>query len=349
MIKRVLLIIVLVGLIIGLVLGWKLFMPNVITEKSSRYLYIHTGKNTESEVMKTIRDSNYLRDPSLFQMVAGQLKVWQKLRPGKYELKKGMNIISVARMLRNNSQATVNLTITKIRTPEQLASMVGKRFESDSLRMIRYLNSPDSLKQFGLDSNTAMAAVFPDTYTYLWTASPEDIFVKLHRQYKKIWTEERRSLAQQRGLDTITAYTLASIIEEETNLQEDKPLMASVYINRLRKGMRLGADPTVKFALRDFELRRIYQKHLQTESPYNTYRYAGLPPGPICTPSLKTLDAVLNAPETDYLYFVAKSDFSKKHVFTTNYSDHLKYAREYQKALNNLQKKKSAAAEDTGN
>lgn len=349
MITRLLLILILVGIVVGAVLGWKLFMPNVKTENKSRFLYIHTGENTEAEVMKTIRDSNFLRDPAIFQMVARQLKVWSRLQPGKYELKKGTSIVTLARMLRNNSQSTVNLTITKIRTREQLASLVGRRFESDSLDMIRFLNAPDSLKHFGLDTNTVMAAVFPDTYTYLWTASPEDIFVKLHRQYKKIWTDERRELARQRGLDTITAYTLASIIEEETNLQEDKPLMASVYINRLKKGMRLGADPTVKFALRDFDLRRIYQKHLQTESPYNTYRYAGLPPGPICTPSLKTLDAVLNAPETEYLYFVAKSDFSKKHVFTTNYSDHLKYAREYQKALNNLQNKKAAAAEDTGN
>jgi len=193
-----------------------------------------------------------------------------------------------------------------------------------------------------------MSAVFPDTYRYHWTASPATIFEKLYKQYKKIWNEERKVKAKALGITPTQAYILASIIEEETNMQEDKPLMASVYINRLKKGIRLGADPTVKFAVGDFELRRIYQKHLLTDSPYNTYRYAGLPPGPICTPTLKTLDAVLNAPNTNYLYFVAKSDFSQRHEFSETYSEHLKYARLYQEALNKLQLQHDSSRVDSG-
>src|SRR5690606_37360257 len=139
---------------------------------------------------------------------------------------------------------------------------------------------------------------------------------KLFRQYEKVWNTERKSKAEALGLDPTTTYILASIIEEETNDNKEKGLMASVYLNRLARGMHLGADPTVKFALRDFGLKRIYAKHLATESPYNTYRNKGLPPGPICTPSLRTVDEVLNSPKTDYLFFVAKKDFSQGHVFT---------------------------------
>jgi UPF0755 protein len=214
--------------------------------------------------------------------------------------------------------------------------------------MIRFMTSPDSLKEFGLDSNTVMTAVFPNTYTYRWNSTPSTIFSKLYTEYKKIWTPDRKQLAQQHGLTPATSYILASIIEEETNIKEDKGYMASVYMNRMNKGIRLGADPTVKFALKDFSLKRIYEKHTAVESPYNTYRNLGLPPGPICTPSLETIDEVLHSPSTNYLFFVAKSDLSERHVFTETYADHLKYAKEYHKALDDLQQKKQAAKEDTG-
>ena len=226
--------------------------------------------------------------------------------------------------------------------------MVGRRFECDYTDMIQFMTTPDSLKEFDLDTNSVMTAVFPNTYTYLWNSTPSIIFSKLHKEYQKIWTPERLRLAEQHGLTPAQAYILASIIEEETNLKEDKGNMASVYMNRMNKGIRLGADPTVKFALRDFSLKRIYEKHTAVESPYNTYRNFGLPPGPICTPSLETLDEVLNSPSTNYLFFVAKSDFSQRHVFTETYADHLKYAKEYHKALDQLLQKKQAAKEDTG-
>lgn len=342
MLKKVLGIVLSVILIGGLIGGWIFFGSNTRVDERPRFLYVHTGKASSEEVMRSIRDSNFLRNPGAFEWLAGASGVWEKIRPGKYKLPKGMSLFALARALRNGQQAPVDLIITKLRTKEQLAALIGRRFETDSASMIAFLNGP-GISAYGLDSNTVMSAVFPDTYTYTWTAPDSVIFEKLYAQYKKVWNDVRKSKAAALSITPTQAYILASIIEEETNVAEDKPLMASVYLNRLKKGIRLGADPTVKFALRNFELRRIYQKHLQAESPYNTYRYAGLPPGPICTPSLKTLDAVLSAPNTNYLYFVAKSDFSQRHVFTETYSEHLKYARLYQEALSKLQQQRAAA------
>jgi len=249
-------------------------------------------------------------------------------------------------MLKNGRQSPVNLVITKLRTKEDLASLIGRKFETDSTSFIHYLNNQDTLKQYGLDTNTVMSSVFPNTYTYFWNTNPTTIFKKLYEEHEKVWTEERVKEADRLGLSPTNAYTVASIIEEETNYDPEKGNMASVYINRYKKGMKLQADPTVKFALKNFALRRIREKHLTVESPYNTYRYAGLPPGPICTPSLKTLDAVLTSPQTDYLFFVANSDFSGKHVFSSNDKEHMKHAKEFQQALDREEKKNKPAKEE---
>ena len=346
--KKILVAALLICVLVGLFVGWRFFMGNTNFSEKSKFFYIRTGHANYQEVSKSFSDSNFIKNPSSFNFLARRMDVWTRLRPGKYEIKKGMSLFDIAKMLRNGTQTPVNLVITKIRTREQLAGMIGRRFESDSLAMIRFMTHPDSLRPYGLDSNTVMTAVFPNTYTYVWNSSPSTIFSKLHAEYKKIWTPEREALARQHGLTPATAYILASIIEEETNIREDKGNMASVYMNRMKKGIRLGADPTVKFALKDFSLKRIYEKHTAVESPYNTYRNFGLPPGPICTPSLETVDEVLHSPSTNYLFFVAKSDFSKRHVFTETYADHLKYAKEYHKALDQLLQKKQAAKEDTG-
>jgi UPF0755 protein len=206
---------------------------------------------------------------------------------------------------------------------------------------MQFLLDHDTLAKFNLDTNTVMTVVFPNTYTYFWNTTPSRIFDKLYSEYRQFWTEERKALADSLGLNPQSAYTLASIVEEETNANDEKGNIASVYLNRIRTGMRLGADPTVKYALRDFSLKRIYKKHLEVVSPYNTYKVAGLPPGPICTPSVTTLDSVLHSPKTDYIYFVARSDFAGYHQFTTNYADHLKYAKIYQHALDSLIKVKA--------
>ena len=340
---------VVVGLLVLLVVAalfiWsRFFLDNTPFEGKARYLYIHTGEANQVAVMKTLIDSQFIKNPDSFNFLANRMDLWKKLKPGRYEIQEDMSLLDIARMLRNGRQSPVNIVITKVRTKEQLTAQIARKLECDSLELINFLNNADTLRPYGLDTFTVLTAVIPDTYTYLWTASPSAIFSKWRAAHNRVWNEERTRLAAEKSLTPVTAYILASIVEEETNVKEEKGEMASVYLNRLNKKMRLGADPTVKFALRNFALQRIYEKHLDFESPYNTYRNYGLPPGPICTPSLETIDEVLNSPQTNYLFFVAKSDFSKSHVFTESYSDHLKYANEYRKALDSLIQKKQAAA-----
>lgn len=347
MFKRVLLGLLVVALVTVAVVA-RFFFSNTAFSEDVKYLYIATGSADKSHVMQNIRAGNFINNPKSFEFLASRMNVWPRLRPGKYRVRNGMSLFSLARMLRNGDQHPVNLVITKVRTCENLASLVQKKFETDSLTMIRFLRSNDSLSKYDLDSNTVMTSVFPNTYTYLWTAPPGDIFRKLHAEHQKVWNENRRQKADSLGLSPAGAYILASIIEEETTNESEKGLIASVYLNRLARGMPLGADPTVKFALKDFGLKRIYQKHLAVESPYNTYRNKGLPPGPICTPGLSTLDSVLNAPKSDFLFFVAKKDFSQGHVFTASYQQHLKFAREYQQALNERERhRRKTATEET--
>jgi UPF0755 protein len=236
-------------------------------------------------------------------------------------------------MLRNGRQVPVNLVITKLRTKENLAGLIGRKLECDSASFLTYLNNGDTLQRYGLDTNTVMTVILPNTYTYFWNTNPSRVFRKMERASREYWTPARKQQAEARGLNPVTAYILASIVEEETTRKEDKPKIASVYLNRLARGMKLAADPTVKFAMRNFELKRVYSKYLAIESPYNTYRNSGLPPGPICTPSMESLDAVLNAPDTKYLYFVARPDFSGYSNFAETYAEHLQNARLYQKSL----------------
>ena len=261
---------------------------------------------------------------------------WKNIKPGKYEIKKGSSLLTIIRMLRNGRQTPVNLVITKLRTKDDFAHLTGSKFEFDSTEMMAFLNSNDSLRKFDVDSSTALSVILPDTYTYFWNSTPQTIFQKLSAASHKYWTEERKEKAGSQGLTPVQAYILASIIEEETNNNAEKGNVASVYINRNNKGMPLQADPTVKFAMRNFGLKRIYEKYTLVESPYNTYRNKGLPPGPICTPSRRTIDAVLDAPKTDYLYFVARPDVRETHDFSASYEEHLKKARLYQQKLNLL-------------
>jgi UPF0755 protein len=348
MLKKFLISLLIIAAVVLAIVG-RFFFSNTAFDEKSRFVYVRTGQDARQEILKAFNEHDFVRNPKSFELLADQMHVWRTLKAGRYEIKRGMSLFQIGRMLRNSRQAPVNLVITKVRTKENLAGLVGRKFETDSTRFLSFLNNSDTLKQYALDTNTVMTAVFPNTYTYLWTTTPAGIFKKLFAEYNKIWNEERKQKAEALGLTPTTAYILASIVEEETTYDPEKGTMASVYLNRLAKGIQLGADPTVKFALRDFGLKRIYEKHLAVESPYNTYRNRGLPPGPICTPSLKTLDEVLNAPKTDYLFFVAKKDFSQGHVFTSKYQEHLKYAREYQQALNAQEQiKQKKAREEVG-
>ena len=322
--------IILLLLIIGGYAGWKLYGP-ATTIAGSEYFYIETG-STYAGVKEELINKKYINSSKWFD-IASKLLKYKKIKPGRYKITKGMSLVTLVRMLRAGNQSQVNFIITKIRTREDFARKAGNVFEFDSLQMINFLNNADSLKDYGLDSNTVTAAIMPLTYTLNWNSSPEKVFQASYSAYKKFWTKERLTKADSLHLTPIEVTTLASIVEEETLKKTDKPKMASVYLNRIRVGMPLQADPTIKFAMKNFALKRITGVHLKTESPYNTYLNRGLPPGPICTPSVESIDAVLDAPKTDYLYFVASSKFDGSSVFTTNLTDHSKYAREYQQEL----------------
>lgn len=306
--------------------------------KSSKYdLYVHTGMSY-SDLDSMFQKDTVFSHPSLFKWLAKRASYNLAVKAGKYEIHNGTSLWNILKMLHNGRQTPVNIVITKLRTREDLADLVGRKLECDSASFMRFLNNSDTLKSYGLDTNTVMTMIFPNTYTYYWNTTPSRIFKKMEVAAQAYWTPEKLQLASDHHLNRTTAYILASIVEEETTRKEDKPKIASVYLNRIADGMRLSADPTVKFALRRFDLKRVYEKYLLVESPYNTYLNAGLPPGPICTPSAESMEAVLNAPETKYLYFVAKPDFSGYSNFAETFPEHMKYAREYQKALDEQMK-----------
>jgi UPF0755 protein len=335
--KKILLILLALILIVGAVGAWMVVGPVTWFSGSKEALYIRSDAATKQAVMDSLRTNKIIKHERIFSLLADRFNYWQSIKPGKYEIKKGSSLLSIIRMLRNGQQTPVNLVITKLRTKEDLARLAGSRFEFDSAQMMAFLNNADSLKKYNIDPERSMALVLPDTYTYFWNTTPAKVYKKLAEESERFWTAERKQKAQSQGLDPVQAYTLASIVEEETNASAEKGNIASVYLNRISKGMPLQADPTVKFALKDFGLKRIYQKHLEVESPYNTYRNRGLPPGPICTPSRKTIDAVLNSPKTEYVYFVASPKFDGTHDFSVTYDEHLQKAREYQSALNQLE------------
>lgn len=325
-------------LVVVLVAAWKFFGSATGFSESKKYLYIHTGHANKEAVMATLRDSGFIKSPGLFEFAAGKLKVWQRLRPGKYEIEKGSSLFTLVRKLRNGSQTPVNLVITKLRTKKDLAALIGRRFEADSAAVIHYLSNNDSLKKFGLDTNTIMTAVFPNTYSLLWNTGIPKIISKLNEQRNKFWTSERKQKAKALGLTPEQVQVLASIVEEETLRNDEKSTIASVYLNRLNKGMYLGADPTVKFAVGDFTLKRILFGHINStaSSPYNTYKNKGVPPGPICTASETTIDAVLNRRQTDYLFFCAKPNGNGYHAFAATDAEHALNAKAYQQWLDSL-------------
>ena len=335
--KKIIVFLFIIVLLAGAIAAWLVLGSATDFNENQKYLLVYTGKSDESSVMAFVKKHDLVKHPALFSWVAEKMGVWKRLKPGRFEIKKGESLLNITRMLRNNRQSSVKLVINKLRTKGDLASMIAKNFEADSVEIMSFISNRDSAAKLEVNENTFMTIVIPDTYTLYWNTSPGKIFRRLKSEQVNFWQKNNRlDKAEKLGFTPEQVYTIASIVEEETNQQDEKGNVASVYINRYRSGMPLGADPTIKFALNDFSLKRIYEKHLQVVSPYNTYRNKGLPPGPICTPSSKTIDAVLNSPKTEYMYFVARSDFSGHHTFSNNYAEHLQHAKEYQKALDEL-------------
>ncbi len=324
---------VLLSLLAGLaVAAWLLFSGDTVFEGKDRILYIKRG-TSYSRLEQQLISGGFLTRYRSFRLLARWKGFPEAIQPGRYRVSRGCSPYQLLRQLQSGVQTPVNLVIGRIRTREELLNKIAANVECPSDTIRQFLYNADSLRSLGVDSCTLLTLLLPGSYPVIWNAAFRDIITSLSAAGTGFWTAERKAKASKLGLTPAEVYTLASIVEEETNAPEDKGRIASVYLNRLRKGMRLGADPTVKFALRDFELRRIYHKHLSVQSPYNTYQRTGLPPGPICVTAASTLDAVLDAPSTTYLYFVAKPDFKGYSNFASTYEEHLQYAKAYQDAL----------------
>lgn len=309
------------------------FVPNTGAFSQEEFLYIRSG-STYDEVKTVLKEQGFVRDINSFDLLAKNAGLKDKIKAGKYRITKGMSNYNIVRLLVSGKQTPVRLVIKKLRTKNDFIRLVSSQLEADSLVLQHILTDEIFLAQYGLDTNTAMCAIMPDTYEFYWNSSAEKVFKKIARQYVSFWTDERKNQARMLHLTPQEVITLASIVEEESNKNDERPTIASVYINRLKIGMKLQADPTAKFAYGDFMIKRITGVQTRVESPYNTYRVEGLPPGPICTPSPKSILAVLNAPKNNYLYFCAKEDFSGYHNFASTLQEHNANARKYHQALN---------------
>ena len=321
-----------------LLASWFLFGPTTGFSEENTTLFIYSKNANKKTVLDDLTTKKIITSTALFEICAGQLNYWEHIQPGKYIIPKGSSIFYILKKLRYGRQNAVNLVINKFRTKEAFAKFISKNLEPDSVNVIEFLNNADSLKSFDADTTNVFTIIIPDSYSCYWNLSVGSLMRKMYANHQQFWNSERIVKAEKIGLSAKEVYILSSIIEEESNKNEDKPIIASVYLNRLRKNMRLAADPTIKFSLRNFGLKRIMEKHIKVSasSPYNTYTHYGLPPGPICIPQVKTIDAVLNAANTDYLFFCAKPDFSGLHNFASNEKDHFSNARIYRKFLDSL-------------
>ncbi len=327
--KRLLRLFIVLVVIPGLLVAWIFLLPN--NGGTTHYLLI-PGKAGFAQVKDSVQGK--VSSSWTFKVASQLLGYPSAVKPGRYAIKPGMNNLQLIRVLRSGRQTAVKLVINKMRTKAEVSALLGSKFEANASQWSALLNDNGFLNNFGVDTNTALTVLIPNTYEIYWNTAPDKVFKRLYSEYQKFWTPERLSKATQQKLTPAQAYTLASIVEEESNYKKERPTIASVYLNRLHTNMRLQADPTVKYAVGNFELKRILQGHTQTVSPYNTYLVTGLPPGPICIPSVNSIDAVLDAPATTYLYFCANADFSGSHVFATNYADHMVNARSFQQAMN---------------
>lgn len=327
--KKILLAILLLICGAGAFVGYRLLGAEISAEKA-KYIYIRPG-DTRQNLVEQLTEKEIISHPGWFNKAAGWFGLTE-LKPGRYAVKEGMNLYRFIRMLRSGDQSPVKLVIVKERTRELFAGKMGKKFdtECDSLRMIRFINNNDSLGKLGLDTNSLLSVMLPYTYEVKWNSSPAQIISQFQTSYKKFWTTERTEKASRQQLTPYQVMVLASIVEEETNRKADKYNIASTYLNRFRKDMKLEACPTAKYVSRNFLLDRITEKQTSLQSPYNTYQHKGLPPGPICTPSIESIEAVLDAPSTNYLFFVASYTFDGSTIFTENYTDHMKFARMFQ-------------------
>ena len=306
--------------------GWGIFGPTINYRQAS-YFYLPNSVNREDLINQLQQDS--ILSTTRWARLLLKLGDVNKVKAGRYKINKGMSVFQLIRNLKNGKQSLVKLVINKVRTKEELAGLIGEKIDSktDSIEILSYLRSKDSLASFKVDTNQVLSIVMPLTYEISWSESPHQILTRFHQSWTQFWTAANIEKATKKGLSPLEVSTLASIVEEETNNKEDRFKIASTYLNRLKIGIKLQADPTVKYVTRNFRLNRIMYGHLSLNSPYNTYQNTGLPPGPICTPSIHAMQAVLDAPETDFLFFVASWKFDGSTIFTSTYKEHQRYVK----------------------
>ena len=318
--------------------AYKLFLGTSVTG-NEKYLYIYTN-DTYNDVLNRIKEQKIVHDHEGFDFVAKRMNYPSNVKPGRYRLLQGMGNRRLIGDLRGGYQEAVELKFANIRLKENFAAFLGKRFEADSAQFIAVLNDAQIAQKNGFDTDNFYAMFIPNTYEIYWNTTPEKIIERLHDEYKKFWNTERLDKAKRQNLTPIEVSILASIVRGEALHTDEMPMIAGLYLNRLKKGMLLQADPTVIFANNDFTIRRVLNRHLTIDNPYNTYRYKGLPPGPINMPPIVAIDAVLNPTQHEYIYMCAKEDFSGYHAFATTMTEHMVNARKFQKALDERNIKK---------
>lgn len=309
------------------------FAPNTGPLQKGPFFYVHTGYTYDS-VVRDLETGGYIKDMRTFKFLSNRLGLPENIHPGKYKIDKGMSNHAIIRLLRSGRQQPIKLVVRKTRSKNDIIRFLGKNLEADSNEIVNLFHDSTYLAQFGLDTNTVLAGIMPDTYEFFWATSADKAFRKIVKNYQNYWTVERKIKAQEAGLTPAQIMIVASIVDEETNKLGDKGKVASVYLNRLRDGMKLQADPTVRYAIGDFTIHRVTGPMLKYNSPYNTYMYKGLPPGPICTPERSSIEAVLNAPKTDYKYFCASPALNGSTDFACTFEEQKKNARQYQQTLN---------------
>ncbi len=313
----------------------RIYTDNVsIGDAKAYYLYIATNSNFEN-VVDSLEAHHVLKETSSFIWVAKRKKYENKVKAGRYEISPGMSNNEIVNMLRVGNQKPINLTFNSIRTKSELAKKISDQLEFDSISLINLLNDKSFLKVYGFTPETVISMFIPDTYQFNWNKTAEEFFEKMNKEYERFWNPKRIKKLKSIRLSKLEASTLASIVQAEQSVRNDeKARVAGLYINRIKQGMLLESDPTIVYAIGDFSIRRVLNRDKEIDSPYNTYRYAGLPPGPINLPEISSIDAVLNYEKHDYIFMCAKEDFSGYHNFATNLSQHNIYARKYQMALN---------------
>ena len=316
--------------------GWLFltFIQSPCHIKETASVYVYPGDSQDVVIEKLIV-AGKIKHPQKLKSLLNYMKYKDNVHVGRYDLKPGMSNYKIAKNLRSGLQTPVKLTFNNMRTVGNLVSRLDKQLLIDSTEILTCFKESAWRDTMKLTLNNYMCIFIPNTYDVYWNTTPEKLRELLIREYKNFWDDTRTAEAEKIGLTKAEVSTLASIVEEETNKKDEMPKVAGLYLNRLRVKMPLQADPTVKFAVGDFTIKRILTEHTRISSPYNTYKNIGLPPGPIRIPSITAIDAVLMATRHSYIYMCAKNDFSGYHAFATTYSQHMANAAAYHQALNN--------------